>query len=277
MCEVGLVFAGGGGKGSYQIGVWRAMNERHIDKTITCVSGNSVGALNAILFAQGDLSLAEQAWFDMDPEDILYLDFKKLLLSRPSLINPSHFLRFCSTQGYFSRRGLVKLMHHYVTFSSLKLNEVYCCCSDVTKYPPGSRGLLSVFAYLDERPFGTATYFKLIDHDISTQQKILLASSAIPLVFKPERINNRTYYDGGLVDNVPITPLINHHHCSTIYIIYCDSNQRIDTSLYPKTKIIEIIPSKDLGDLLTGTFDFSDAGVTDRMHLGFQDAKNVLN
>jgi NTE family protein len=276
MNEVGLVFAGGGGKGSYQIGVWRAMKALHLDQTITCISGNSVGSLNAVLFAQGNLSLAEQAWFDMDPNDVLYLDLKRILLLRPSLITPGSFLRFCSTQGYFSRQGLVYLMNKYIDFSALRCDSVFCCCSDITNYPPSTRALLAIFSFLDEKPFGNATYFKLSHYDIETQQKILLASSAIPLVFKPEKIDKQLYYDGGLVDNVPIQPLITHH-CSTIYIVYCDSDQQIDCSLYPDTQIIEITPSEDLGDLLNGTFDFSDAGVIKRMELGYRDAKKILD
>ena len=51
---------GGGGKGSYQIGVWRAIRELGLEKWITAVSGTSVGALNAALFAKGDFEKAYQ-------------------------------------------------------------------------------------------------------------------------------------------------------------------------------------------------------------------------
>ena len=49
--KVGLVLAGGGGKGAFQIGVWKALRASGLDKFITDVSGASVGALNAVLFA----------------------------------------------------------------------------------------------------------------------------------------------------------------------------------------------------------------------------------
>ena len=46
--KYGLVLAGGGGKGGYEIGVWKALKE---SKTLSigAVSGTSVGALNAAL------------------------------------------------------------------------------------------------------------------------------------------------------------------------------------------------------------------------------------
>ena len=58
----GLVFCGGGGRGAYQIGVWQALRERGLDKYTAAVSGASVGALNAALFACGNLPLAERVW-----------------------------------------------------------------------------------------------------------------------------------------------------------------------------------------------------------------------
>jgi predicted acylesterase/phospholipase RssA len=47
-----ISFSGVGGKGPYQVGVWRAMEELGLAKDIFAVSGTSVGALNAALFAQ---------------------------------------------------------------------------------------------------------------------------------------------------------------------------------------------------------------------------------
>ena len=66
----GLVFCGGGGRGAYQIGVWQALRERGLDKYTAAVSGASVGALNAALFACGNLPLAERVWTSLKRGDI---------------------------------------------------------------------------------------------------------------------------------------------------------------------------------------------------------------
>ena len=58
MDAIGLVFAGGGGKGAYQIGVWRAVRELQLEQHIAVAAGTSVGALNAALFLKGDLAFA---------------------------------------------------------------------------------------------------------------------------------------------------------------------------------------------------------------------------
>lgn len=59
----GLVFAGGGGKGAWQLGVWKALEEAGIRRK--AVSGTSVGALNAALYAQGDYDKAIDAWMSI--------------------------------------------------------------------------------------------------------------------------------------------------------------------------------------------------------------------
>ena len=71
MNAIGLVFAGGGGKGAYQIGVWRAVRELQLEQYIAVVAGTSVGALNAALFLKGDLALAEQLWGSLSTAELL--------------------------------------------------------------------------------------------------------------------------------------------------------------------------------------------------------------
>ena len=52
-----LVLAGGGAKGSYQIGVWRALQER--DRTPDIITGESVGSLDGRQVEVGKIQEAE--------------------------------------------------------------------------------------------------------------------------------------------------------------------------------------------------------------------------
>ncbi|HLO03113.1 MAG TPA: patatin-like phospholipase family protein, partial [Symbiobacteriaceae bacterium] len=56
--RLGLVLAGGGGRGAYQVGAWRALQEAGLDTQVQAVAGTSIGALHAALFMQGDLGVA---------------------------------------------------------------------------------------------------------------------------------------------------------------------------------------------------------------------------
>ena len=71
MESIGLVFSGGGGKGSYEIGVWKYLHEKGLDKHITAVSGTSVGALNAALFVGSSYEKAEELWLNITQKDVL--------------------------------------------------------------------------------------------------------------------------------------------------------------------------------------------------------------
>ena len=71
MKGIGLVFAGGGGKGSYEIGVWKYLHEIGIDQYIRVVSGTSVGALNAALFVGSSYEVAEELWLNISQDKIL--------------------------------------------------------------------------------------------------------------------------------------------------------------------------------------------------------------
>ena len=62
----GLVLSGGGGKGAYQAGVLKAITEMGVE--ITAISGASVGALNATLFATHDIDSIVKIWLGIRPE-----------------------------------------------------------------------------------------------------------------------------------------------------------------------------------------------------------------
>lgn len=56
----GLVFSGGGSRGSYQVGVWKALDELNIKCDIAV--GTSIGSVNAALYTQNSLDLAIKLW-----------------------------------------------------------------------------------------------------------------------------------------------------------------------------------------------------------------------
>ena len=63
--EYALCLEGGGAKGAYQIGAWRALKEAGV--RINAVAGTSVGALNGALICMGDLETAEDIWKNISP------------------------------------------------------------------------------------------------------------------------------------------------------------------------------------------------------------------
>jgi hypothetical protein len=76
--RIGLVLGGGGAKGAYQIGCWRALRESGI-VTFEAIAGTSVGALNAVLVAQGEFGEAESIWHNMSFSRVLRFQWQTLL------------------------------------------------------------------------------------------------------------------------------------------------------------------------------------------------------
>ena len=58
--EYGLVLAGGGTKGAYQVGVWKALKELNIN--VKGIVGASIGSLNGALFLQDDFKMVEDMY-----------------------------------------------------------------------------------------------------------------------------------------------------------------------------------------------------------------------
>ena len=90
--EYGIVLEGGGARGAYQVGAWKALKESGI--RIKGVAGTSVGALNGALICMDDLERAEAIWKNMDysrvfrTEDGKLEQIKKLVTDRGLDIEP---------------------------------------------------------------------------------------------------------------------------------------------------------------------------------------------
>ena len=67
-----IALEGGGAKGAYEIGAWKALEEAGIK--YIAVSGTSVGALNGAMMAMRDLPRAAEAWNDMRLSKVIELD-----------------------------------------------------------------------------------------------------------------------------------------------------------------------------------------------------------
>lgn len=263
--RVGLVLSGGGGKGSYQIGALKALKEYGWDKSICAIAGTSVGALNTGLFLQNNLHLAEEVWLTISPSKILSLDadhlLHQLILSGIIKTAPPSFLYWAkrlAQHGFFSRDGMLDILNNQIDLSLIAKATIpsYATCFDIFS-------------------FGVE-YFSLNDQPLETITSILLASSAIPIIFGAVEIHERKYVDGGLADNVPITPLY-RVGCDVIIILYLDRSQEIPRDLYPDVTLLPIVPLQDQGGILSGTLDFHPEAVKRRIAQGYADTIQLLS
>ena len=268
MDKLGIVLDGGGGRGAYQIGVWKYLKESKLYNSISAISGTSVGGLNSCLFALDEYNLAETIWTQKIQDKILSIDIDiKEICSKIALqfgiqnfvpgASIISFFTMLSTRGYFSRKGLIEIIDEYVDLNELSKME----------FP--------IYATCVELPLFETRYFKLNGYDTETIKKILLATSAIPIIFPKEEIEGKYYYDGGIKDNSPITPLY-EEGCTDIIVIHLKADE-ILKDRREGVNIYEICPQEDLGNFFKGTLDFSTEGAYRRIEQGYRDAKEILS
>ena len=66
-----LVLAGGGARGSYQVGVWKALME--LDWHPQIITGTSVGSLNGAMFVLDLYEVARDMWLTIRSQDVMEL------------------------------------------------------------------------------------------------------------------------------------------------------------------------------------------------------------
>ena len=81
---LGLALEGGGAKGAYEIGAYRALTELGYHFDVIC--GVSIGAINAALLAQGDCEKAAEFWETTANDDLFSEEDEGFLeiINRPS-------------------------------------------------------------------------------------------------------------------------------------------------------------------------------------------------
>ncbi len=184
-----IVLAGGGAKGSYEIGVWRALRELGVDYQI--VTGSSVGALNGAMMAMGDYDGAERMWLSLTTPDVVRVDEKK------SAAAPKELLSSKAMSGVMD--GFLKTMSEHMDPAPLeevvrlRVNEAAVRKGagfgvTMTEFP----SMRGVELTMDDIPEGALT-------------SCLMASSAFYPAMDPRDIGALKYVDGGYSDNMPVS------------------------------------------------------------------------
>ena len=252
--EYGLVLEGGGARGAYQVGAWRALKEAGVK--INAVAGTSVGALNGALICMGDIDKAEHLWREvsysqvMDVDDVLMSqifmgtadpietmkEMMRLLKDGGADITPLRNLIEENVDEEYIRKSPVAF--YLLTFSISELKELDLGIGDIPQ------GMLN---------------------------DLLIASAYLP-VFKTERLHGKVYMDGGMFNNVPLPSLINRDYKDIIMIRIFGPGREKKVKIPEDATIYSIEPRVHLGTIL----DFDHRKSVRNMKIGDYDAKRLL-
>ena len=87
MDKYAIALAGGGSKGIYQIGAWKALKELGIE--FVAITGTSIGAINGAFMVQGDLQKACDMWMNLRMDQCIRLP-ENTELSSDNLLDRQH-------------------------------------------------------------------------------------------------------------------------------------------------------------------------------------------
>lgn len=173
-----LVLSGGGARGAYQSGVYKFLTENKFFPDI--ISGTSVGAINAAAIGSGmDAEALVGLWRSIDSERVMKYSYSRIL---------SDFAlgRFTPLADPGPLESLLKSSINFNSLNENKRQKVIITAVNIK-----DAGLV----YFQNKEI-------TIDH--------LMASSAIPMFFPWRTIAGESYWDGGLMANIPLLPAVEY-------------------------------------------------------------------
>lgn len=252
-----IALEGGGARGAYQVGAWKALSEAGIK--YNAVSGSSVGALNGALMAMRDRDAAEKLWLDMRFSRVMDVDdrtmsdiFRGKILELDIRHIHSSFKKIVSDGG-FNVAPLRSLITEMVDYDKLSN-------SGVDFY-------ISTYSVSDRK--GLDLNARNLDSDELCD--MLLASAYFP-AFKQEKLGGKRYTDGGAFNVFPLSPLIENGYNDIIAIRIYGLGIEKRVKIPKNTTVHTIAPKKSLGNML----DFDTEACRDNYNLGYFDAKRML-
>lgn len=193
--HTGVVLGGGGARGAYQVGAWRAMRE--IGVTYDLISGTSVGALNGAFMVQGNLEDAEAMWRDIATKKILKLSLDdKENQTREKLINGVKIL----TTSALKENGVDSTPLYHMIETMIDDKKMY----RPRKYPIDFFFITTLVPKMEE------VVVSLKDIPKEELSQWLLATASFYPAMKACEINGHYYVDGGYRNNIPKDVLLKH-------------------------------------------------------------------
>ena len=252
-----LALEGGGAKGAWQIGAWRALREAGI--RVTAVAGSSVGSLNGALITMGDLEKAEEIWRNIRYSQVMDVDDDAMsaLMSgelgnggwKDALAQLWSALR----NGGFDVTPLQNWIREIVDEDAVRASDTELF---VVTYSITDKKELEL--RVKDLPEG-----EICD--------MLLASAYFP-AFRGEKLGGKRYTDGGVRDVLPLHVLIENGYRNILALRLFGLGVERNVRIPKGTAVYYVEPSGELGNEL----DFDPEQSRENLRTGYFDAMRFL-
>ena len=198
--KIGLVLQGGGALGAYEVGAIEYLYESGMECTI--VAGASSGAMNAVTLAGAK----------EDPPKALRTLWEELMVDPPIPFAPPLVRHSWSMFGvphmYMPRWDYWNLLAWTYFLDNTLLKKTLEDLLDWKQVRDSKH--MRVFLSASGVETGETRYFSNMDSNKPFEIEHVLASGSFPPGFPWTMVDHRAYWDGGLTDNTPLKPVIDH-------------------------------------------------------------------
>ena len=253
-----IALEGGGARGAWQVGVWRALQEAGV--RYNAVSGTSVGALNGAMMTMGQLEDAERLWKDIRFSQVMNVDDATMsrIMNRDfdnlgQILDILRSIRAILRNGGLDVEPLRNLLAEWVDEEKIRSSPVDF--------------FLSTYSLTDRKEMDVVVK-ELPPGEI---QGMLMASAYLP-VFKQEKIGGKHYADGGIYDVIPISALVSRGYKDILALRLHSPGIERRVRIPADVSLTNIEPSSDLGSMLNFSSDRSAVN----MAMGYYDGQRVL-
>jgi len=251
----GLVLAGGGVKGSYQIGAYLAFKKCGI--RIDGVVGTSIGSFNAAMIVSGKEKELYNFWRNVDVGELLEFNTKYT----DSVNNKDKFKELI--YGIEQMTLIVKNKGINNTNLMNVLKEMLD--EDKIRNSSMDYGLVTVRVE-DLKPL----YLFKEDMKKGKMAEYILASCNLPVFKSQKLIDDKYYIDGGFYDNNPVNMLLNKNY-DKVYTVEVNGIG-FKQKAKDESKITRITPSKHLGS----TLNVNKSKINENIKIGYYDTLKIL-
>ncbi len=247
-----LALAGGGTKGSYQIGVWKALRELGIE--FDCIAGTSIGAINGAAMTMGEFERARRLWEKLDYS--MVFDYEKI--TNKQEFHEKYEIIKEQFKEIAQKRGLDISPLRQLLKDNIDEDKIRNSDTDLIIVTVSLSDFKPVYANAKDIPKG-----QIVEY--------ILASAALP-IFQRIEIDGKLFLDGGAYDVFPVNVLIERGYRNIIAIDLA-GGFRIKRRVKDKNaNIIYIKNSAMLGGLL----DFNPRLARKNVRLGYLDAMKAF-
>jgi len=227
--KIGLILSGGGARAAYQVGVLKAIADnlpKHSTNPFPVICGTSAGAINAAALAIYSAQFREavwrlvHVWGNFHVDQVFKADFTGISGSMTRWLTSSIMSREDSTSpvALLDRTPLTELLDHYLPFEqiqqSIDAGSLHGLSITASNYSTGN----SVAFYQGHESIEPWVRANRIGIQTKISQDHLMASSAIPLIFAPQRLTDDFYGDGSMRQNAPTSPAL-HMGADKLFVV----------------------------------------------------------